>query len=416
MSKNKMLNLLSLFSGCGGMDLGFEGNFAVLNKSINPHIHKDWVHKKDDKHWVTLPRTRFNTVFANDILAEAKASWTPYFVGRGIDRSIFHHESIVDLVKRHRNGEIIFPTNVDVVTGGFPCQDFSVAGKRNGFNSRKAHHGGFLNQNDAPTEENRGKLYMWMRHVVDIVKPKVFIAENVKGLVSLADAKEIIQNDFASVGNSGYLVVNARVIKAIDYGIPQTRERVVFMGFRKNALTAQALKYLAKEPIQPQFDPYPIKTHSAMEDSVDLMPFVTVRDALVGLPEPELSSDLAHQTFSKAKWYGFHCQGQKEINLSKPGPTIRAEHHGNIEFRRLTKDHGGKNEFELKERRLTVRECARIQTFPDNYEFVRNNLESGEEFSLSGSDGYRVIGNAVPPLLAFHIAWRLQKLWPKLFK
>ena len=106
-------------------------------------------------------------------------------------------------------------------------------------------------------------------------------------------------------------------------------------------------------------------------------------------------------------------QGQSEIILNKPGPTIRAEHHGNIEFRRLGLDLGGKNLDELnkglQQRRLTVRECARIQTFPDDFEFVKDNL-------LSSTDGYRLIGNAVPPLLAFHLANRLQDVWSGIFK
>ena len=70
----------------------------------------------------------------------------------------------------------------------------------------------------------------------------------------------------------------------------------------------------------------------------------------------------------------------------------------------------------LSERRLSVRECARIQTFPDEFEFVRKPSAMGKEFELSASDGYRLVGNAVPPLLAFNIAWRLQELWPVLMK
>ena len=114
---------------------------------------------------------------------------------------------------------------------------------------------------------------------------------------------------------------------------------------------------------------------------------------------------------------GKHCQGQNEIKLDGIGPTIRSEHHGNIEFRRLSTEHGGIYMDELntgkKERRLTIRECARIQTFPDDYEFVfRNNLTNN---SVSASEAYKLIGNAVPPLLGFHIAKRIETLWETYF-
>ena len=100
------------------------------------------------------------------------------------------------------------------------------------------------------------------------------------------------------------------------------------------------------------------------------------------------------------------------------GPTIRSEHHGNIEYRRLSAEHGGKQAAELaeglKERRLTPRECALIQTFPPDYPFVIRK-ESERRFILSPSGAYKVIGNAVPPVLAFHLATRLEQLWPKYF-
>ena len=112
---------------------------------------------------------------------------------------------------------------------------------------------------------------------------------------------------------------------------------------------------------------------------------------------------------------GSHCQGQTEINIDGIGPTIRAEHHGNIEFRRLSFQNGGKQIKELEkgmiERRLTPRECAIIQTFPLNYEFVIPNNSKMTKFKLSPSGAYKIIGNAVPPLLAYHIAKRIEKIW-----
>ena len=133
------MNVLSLFSGCGGMDIGFEGGFECLRGSINSILHPDWIEQtKGD--WVIVKKTGFNTVFANDIRPDAKAAWVSYFEKSKINaNSIYHIESIVDLVKKAKNGEKIFPSNIDIVTGGFPCQDFSIAGKRLGFNSEKSH-------------------------------------------------------------------------------------------------------------------------------------------------------------------------------------------------------------------------------------------------------------------------------------
>lgn len=115
---------------------------------------------------------------------------------------------------------------------------------------------------------------------------------------------------------------------------------------------------------------------------------------------------------------GTHCQGQTEIKLDSIGPTIRSEHHGNIEYRRLSLQHGGKYAHELalgmEERRLTIRECARIQTFPDDYEFILPR--TNQHPSLSSSDSYKLIGNAVPCVLAYHIAKNIESKWNLYFK
>ena len=103
--------------------------------------------------------------------------------------------------------------------------------------------------------------------------------------------------------------------------------------------------------------------------------------------------------------------------MIRPAPTIRSEHHGNIEYRRLSEEHGGTHTEELnaglKERRLTIRECARIQTFPDDYNFVIPAI--GGEKSVSASEAYKIIGNAVPPLLAYNIAKRIEENWELYF-
>lgn len=410
------MNVLSLFSGCGGMDIGFEGGFNCLKVSINSTLHPDWVEKEGEE-WVTVKKTGFNTVFANDIRPDAKAAWVSYFGKTKQDaNSIYHIESIVDLVKKAKNGENVFPKEIDVVTGGFPCQDFSIAGKRLGFNSHKSHDGKILEVGE-PSIESRGQLYMWMREVITLTEPKVFIAENVKGLTNLEDVKEIIERDFSKAGGNGYIVVPAQVLHAADYGVPQSRERVIFFGFKKSALTKGAAHALKKKIIPTAYNPYPPKTHAYTVKDDTLMPPVTCRKAFVGLEEPSISSDASQKIYSKAKFMGKHCQGQTEIKIDSIAPTIRSEHHGNIEFRRLSKEHGGlifeELEQGLQERRLTVRECARIQTFPDDYQFILKRTNGN--VSVSSSDAYKIIGNAVPCVLAYNIAKHLAEKWNNFF-
>lgn len=423
-------SLLSLFSGCGGMDLGFEGDFEVLESSTNFNLHPDWVSGTPRDGWVRLKPTGIKTIFANDISIHAKTAWISYFSKRGTTKDVFNLGSIVDYVKLEKNGEKnVFPKNVDIVTGGFPCQDFSLAGKRKGFDSHKSHKGNLLTEVDDATIENRGKLYVWMKEVIELTLPKVFVAENVKGLTNLSNVKEIIANDFRSINGEGYIVVEPKVLHAARYGVPQTRERVIFIGFLKSALKQEAIKALENYPIAPEYDPYPEPTHylpgnkDLIAYSKELLPAVSSWLALKGLDEPEKEkNDLSQIFYSRAKYFGRHVQGQTEVNLNDLGPTIRSEHHGNIEFRRLSAEHGGKHTEELQmgfpERRLTPRECARIQTFPDDFEFVLKNHHKNNKrsnFDLSMSEGYKLVGNAVPPLLAYHIANRLVELWDKLF-
>lgn len=421
--EERTLNVLSLFSGCGGMDLGFEGGFPVLRASVNERLTPHFIDKANKNGakdgFVQLRRTRFKTVFANDILKGARDAWVNYFSNRGHKAGDFYTESIVDLVKNHHEGEAVFPEEVDIVTGGFPCQDFSIAGKRDGFNSSKSHRNERIEGSNA-TVESRGQLYMWMKEVIEITRPKVFIAENVKGLVNLDDVKEVIQKDFSSAGENGYLVLEPHVLQAADYGVPQSRERVFFIGIKKSALKQEALIELSKKNVSDEYNPYPLPTHGYTSRDKHLKEFVTLKELFKYLEEPSKTTDYSQMYYSKAKFMGKHCQGQIEVKLDGVSPTIRSEHHGNIEFRRLSKENGGIIEGELsrglKERRLTVRECALIQTFPPNYEFVipRENGRKGS-FIVSPSQAYKIIGNAVPPLLAYNLAKRIEEVWDRYF-
>lgn len=413
----KKLKILSLFSGCGGMDLGFEGGFIAPYKSVAPH--PEWIDKRISEDWVSVKPTDFSIVFANDILKEASLTWTRFMKRYGYDPSIYRTESVVDLVKRHKSGVKVFPDDVDVVVGGFPCQDFSVAGKRKGFDSARAHDGKKRTA-DLPSEETRGKLYYWMKEVIDITKPKIFVAENVKGLVNMGDIKDVIQADFSRADGNGYIVLHPRVVHAGDYGVPESRERVIFIGIRKDALKEGVAEKLESDEIPADLCPYPKPTHNCTLNDDTLAAPVVLRDVLSLLKEPEESSDPSQRFYSKAKYMGSHCQGQKEVNMDALGPTIRSEHHGNIEYRRLSAEHGGVHADELrmglKERRLTPRECALIQTFPPDYQFVIPKDYGWKRFIVSASGAYKVIGNAVPPVLAYHLAMRIQNLWSTLFK
>lgn len=406
--------VLSLFSGCGGMDLGFEGHFIANAKSFPKN--SDCIERNINEDWILLKKTDFKTVFANDILPEAEVAWTTYMNRFGYGDEVYHCQSIIELVKMQKAGANIFPENIDVVTGGFPCQDFSVAGKRLGFESQKDDYGQ-KRTNDKPSEESRGKLYYWMKQVIDIVHPKMFIAENVKGLVNLGNVKEIIQKDFASADGNGYIVLPPQVLHAGNFGVPESRERVIFIGIRRDALRPEALAALESENIPDDYNPYPKPTHACTIKDDSLLKMVTTHDVLKDLKEPNESIDEAQKIFSKAQFLN-HGQGQTEIKIDNIGPTIRSEHHGNIEFRRLSAEHGGKHSQELnaglQERRLTPRECAMIQTFPPDYRFIiKKNY--GRGYLVSSSSAYKIIGNAVPPVLAYNIAIRIQNLWDKYF-
>jgi DNA (cytosine-5)-methyltransferase 1 len=354
------INTLSLFSGCGGLDLGVQGGFAV-----HSHSAKAFKQKQKNHDWVTLPKTPFEVVWANDIMEAAKTVWQGYF-NTG-------HYQLTPIETLLASG-YDFPS-ADLVIGGFPCQDFSVAGKRNGFKA------------------TRGQLYQAMAQVLKQVQPKAFIAENVFGLLSIAGAVDTITAAFSEQGYQ----VGVFPLSAVEHGVPQMRQRLFFVGIRKNAL---------KRPVD-MARLYPEKTHQTP---------VTLADVLTDLPEPDAATEPEQRHYSKAKWYGKGRQGNIEVALDRPGPTIRAEHHGNIEFRRLAAEHGGHYAQELAlglvERRLTVRECARIQTFPDDFRFMRGK---DSKPLVSASAAYKVIGNAVPPLLAYRVADRLATLWDDIF-
>lgn len=323
--------VISLFSGCGGLDLGIEGDFTYLG-----HYYA---------------KNPFKIIWANDI--NKRATETQKLNFKNINIVCDDITSIIDGKQNNplnlQKDVSPLPKNADVIIGGFPCQDFSLAGKRQGLTVA------------------RGKLYQSMARVIEVVKPKVFLAENVKGLISWKNglAIQTIVKDFSQLGYD----VDFKLFNTADFGVPQIRERVIIVGVRKDL----------HKKIE-----WPKPTHSSNDKT--LLPWVTIRDAIQDLEDDAIHQSLPNHGYSKAKYYPGK-QGNTITVATKPAPTMRAEHHGNIEFH-----------YSLP-RRLSAREAARIQSFPDNFIFLQ-----------STSDAYRQIGNAVAPVFAWHMAQMLKTI------
>lgn len=306
----KKIKVISLFSGCGGMDLGFTGGFELLGKRY--------------------AKTAFDIVWANDLNAAACRTYA-----RNIGKHV-HHGDIWKLMDT-------IPKSADIVIGGFPCQDISVNGKGAGVDGK------------------RSGLYRAMVEVVSKTKPKVFVAENVKGLLMKHNAKSLerVLTDFKALGYD----IALQLYNAADYGVPQSRERVIIVGTR---------------PDVPKFSP-PKPTH-------DKSRHLTARAAISDLAEMPENEEFNH-IWSRAGKSAE--QGSRRMLADRPGYTIRAECHGNIQFH-----------YELP-RRISMREAARFQSFPDNFIFEAKLRETE-----------RQVGNAVPPVLAWHIANAVTRCFP----
>ena len=346
--------VLSLFSGLAGLDLGFSERVNVHRDSVDEEFIDS---EAPQDGFVYLKRLPFTTVFQNDILKSAKeiAEWNGWA-----------NNYVLKDIRELLDENYEFP-EADVVTGGFPCQDFSHSGKRKGLDS------------------SRGTLYQSFVEVVNRVKPTMFVAENVNGLLTMPTPEGVrrpidqIVSDFSDVGYQ----VKYQLIKCEEFGIPQTRWRVIIMGVKteKCANLPEDWNIIRKN----------------------------VRACKIGsyfkhLHEPDVTEDPAQTVYSRAARLE-KGQGQKEVGLDEFGPTMRAEHHGNIEFRRIT---GGKNgEDELPQRRLTVREAGLIQTLPPDCILT----DPGKRATMKA---YKPIGNAVPPLLGYLVADKVHELF-KLF-
>ena len=340
-------NLLSLFSGCGGLDLGFElaGLKAVMGETVMEKAFAD-----KEVFDANIENNVFNTIYVNDIFDEARETYA-----QNAGRYIYMDKSDIRKIKE-------FP-KADIVLGGFPCPGFSEAGPR-------------------LVDDKRNFLYLHFIRCLMQSKPKIFVAENVKGMMTLGKGevfKQIVQ-DFSAAGYTIY----HKLLNSAEYGVPQVRERVILVGIR-NDLDYQ---YVHPEP-----------THGYGVEN--LKEVVTLWDAIGDLENDP--GDYFTGSYSTI----FMSRNRKK-NWSQPSFTIQASgrqapiHPGGEPMVKIGKDQYAFSDGEENNRRLSVKEIARIQTFPDWYEFSRGSSNRNENAKLDLV--YKQIGNAVPVRLALAVA------------
>lgn len=267
---------------------------------------------------------------------------------------------------------------IDLLTGGFPCQAFSFAGKQGGF------------------DDVRGTLFFELARAVKEIQPRVFMAENVKGLVS-HDGGKTFKTICNVVAELGYTLVPPRILKAIMYQVPQKRERIILVGIRND---------LAKEVSFKWPDPYReiLTLRDAFQKSViydtdvpesEGAKYPVGKKAVLDLvPEGGDWRDLPEETakqYMGGSWLlgGGKTGMARRLSLDEPSLTLTCS----PAQKQTERCHP------LETRPLTVREYARIQTFPDNW-----------QFQGTMSDKYKQIGNAVPVNLAWAVGRSLMRL------
>lgn len=307
------MRIISLFSGAGGLDLG-------------------------------LINAGHEIVWANDSDVDCVETYRQN-IGEHIALG-----SIEDV------SSTVIP-EAEIVVGGFPCQGFSQAN--------------MLRFED----DDRNRLYLEFLRVVQDKKPLWFLAENVRGILSLAGGRAIakIKNDFSSAGYR----VQTRLFNMADFGVPQTRHRVIIAGTRNDL--PELLDYV-----------YPTPTHAKNPQGNEL-PWVSIGRALEKIPDPADAPDLVNHEYSKYKVTNRNFTGHRATDPNKPSPTILARGNGK----------GGVCAIQhpRNHRRMSVREQATIQTFPMDFRFIG-----------SMSSCYRQVGNAVPVLFGKHLGESFNKL------
>lgn len=322
------MNIVSLFSGAGGLDLGFKkAEFKTI-----------WANEFDPKIWETFETNFPDTVLDRRSIVNIKAEEIP---------------------------------DADGIIGGPPCQSWSEAGAGRGIN------------------DSRGKLFYDYIRILKIKQPKFFLVENVPGILN-PKHKEAFDGFIKAFTEAGYNV-NYQLVNANDFDVPEDRKRVIIVGFRKDFNK----KFVFPKPRNKK---------------------LTLRDAISDLGEPLPAKEKNKTNGDKLSFpnHEYFIGSYSTIYMSRnrvrswdePSFTIQAgARHAPIHPKAPKMQFISQNKRifvpgkEDLYRRLSVRECARIQTFPDSYIFKYNDL----------TDAYKMIGNAVPVNLAYYIALKIKE-------
>lgn len=326
------MNLISLFSGAGGMDLGFEkAGFTVVAAN-----------EFDKKIWATYEKNHKAPLIRGDI------------------REI---------------GSDMFPDDVDGIIGGPPCQSWSEAGSLKGI------------------EDARGQLFYEYIRLIRDKQPKFFVAENVSGMMAKrhSEAVENIVHHFETAG-IGY-DVHIKMLNANDFDVPQDRDRVFYIGFRKD-LGITDFKF--PEPLE-----YKPTFKDAIWDLKDTAIQALEKNKTNGSDCKVLNHEYFEGSYSTIFMSRNRVRAWDEAAYTVQASGRQCQLHPQAP--KMIKVEKNKQIFvpgsEDLYRRLTVRECARVQTFPDDFEFIYTDLDLG----------YKMIGNAVPVNLAYAVASQIME-------
>lgn len=330
------MKLISLFSGAGGLDLGFEkAGFTIA-----------MANEFDKTIWATYEKNHTAPLIKGDI------------------RNIQEND---------------FPDDVDGIIGGPPCQSWSEAGSLRGI------------------EDDRGQLFYDYIRILKTKKPKFFLAENVSGMLANRHS-EAVKNIVKMFEDCGYNV-SITLVNAADYGVPQDRKRVFYIGFRNDL----KVKFDFPKPTTPN-EKDKITLKQAIGDLQD-----TAKPALEKNKANKNLAILNHEYFvgsystifmsrNRARAWneqGFTVQASgRQCQLHPQAPKMKFISHNKRIF---------VPGYEHLYRRMTVRECARLQGFPDSFEFIYDDVDTG----------YKMIGNAVPVLLAYEVAKAIKQALTK---